>query len=78
MTRLMPPTKHTTFSNTMTVNGIMNIFAPSRSNVPFSYLSSFSRSTTLFVSLKLAFTIPNDFIITSRQPNNNALTHFMK
>lgn len=78
ITLFIPPTKHKVLSMTNSVNGIMNILAPLKSNFPFIYFSSFTWSTALFVNLKLAFVMPSHFIRTSRLPNSNAVTDFMK
>ena len=68
ITLLTPLKKHTMFNIANSNKGTMNMVAPSKSNLPLSYFSSFSLSTALFVKLKFTFFLPKHFMVASKSP----------
>ena len=78
---LTPQKKQTIFNMTNINKGTMNMAAPSKSNLPFSYFSSFSLSTALFVvyqkktalfvNLKFTLFLLKHFMMASKNPNKH-------
>lgn len=69
MTLLRPAKKQIKLSTAKSARGIIKNAAPSKLNLPFSYLSSFSLSTALLVILNFPLCIPIRFMMTSKHPN---------
>ena len=68
-TLLSPQKKQTMFNMTSINKGTMNMAAPSKLNLPFSYFSIFSLSTALFVKLKFTLFLHKHFMMASKTPN---------
>ena len=68
---LTPQKKQTIFNMTNINKGAMNMAAPSKSNLPFSYFTSFSLSTALFVKLKFTLFLLKHFMMASKNPNKH-------